>query len=349
MYTFCVRRGLLTMFSYRDIMHSKTQKHSILKSSRIPIIGFFFVVLIFFVFIGHTTGLFNNVRELRWVGWATLGLGLFTDETGNTEIIRFDAQPTDGHSGAHLFISEGSGQVLTGSFWIDTIWWVTLHDVWFSLSNTGAWIWSLSGYAWSDSAGWIDFSDATYQLSNTSFSWYAWNDGIGWISMLWASLEMTSSGSIGKIKILWNYGGNNIYNTIYDLDNKISPATINKIINATRRNVSLITRNIPDTRINIDRVGNIFDTTWPGLKEIADKLIFRNTTNQQARVIYTQSIQSRYENIWNSQNPIYATIVIWWDVYIDNSIVPQNDGKPRAIIALKNQLWIWGNIIIYWW
>jgi hypothetical protein len=43
-------------------------------------------------------------------------------------------------------------------------------------------------------------------------------------------------------------------------------------------------------------------------------------------------------NTGSVSTPIYSAIVVGADVYIDDSVLAENDGKPRAIIALKNDL-----------
>ncbi len=312
-------------------------------------------LLVFSFFVSITLALetYNSKRALIWTGWSAHNWGQFYFDDGNPGSIDFWAVPTDAwYSGGHLMIPLTWPQVLTWSFWIETIGWVNMHDIWFSLTDTGAGIWSLSGYAWSDQAGWTDFSRVTYQLSNTSFSGYAWNDMIGWINMAWASLDMTSSGAIGKVKILWSYGGNRIFNTIYTLDGKIAPATVTRIINDVRKNVALLTRNVPDNKINteIDSSRIFAHSTSAGVPNSLDnKLFFINESASIARVDYTRSVRSRFENIGNTTTPIHSVIVIGADVYIDDSVAPQNDGKPRAIIALKNDAWVGGNIIIQGW
>ncbi len=289
---------------------------------------------------------YNQIREMIGTGGLPHSLGSFFSSNGNPWEIDFWADPIDGYSGAHLFVPGTGSQTLSGSFWIDTIGWVALQDVALELdtSNTGSNIWSLSGYAWSDYAGWVDFSGTTYQLSNTSFSWYAWNDGIGWIDMAGASLDMTSSGAIGKVKVLGNLWGNRIYNTIYDLNGKISPATTNKIVNEVRKNVALVTRNLGN-KINTALISNnVFDNA--DTKSVGNKLVFENTWAIVARVNYDSSIKSRMENASTLDEPIYSVIAIGADIYIDYSVVPQDDWHPRVMIALKNSAWVGGNIYI---
>jgi hypothetical protein len=326
-----------------SVSHSQRRLSKIWASIIIGITGIFWVYVSIlggvaaYTQIRDLIGSSNNQSHVR---------GAFRTD-GNPGTISFAAKPSDGYSGAHLFIPTAGPQVLSGSFWMETIGWVTLQDVALQLdtTNTGANIWNLSGYAWSEQAGWIDFSGTTYQLSNTSFSWYAWNDGIGWIDMAGASLDMTSSGAIGKVKVIGNLGGNRIFNTIYDLDGKISPATTTKIMNEIRKNVSLVTRNLPANKINTTLATyRIFDSA--NTVSIGNKLVFENTTPTVARVNYTSNIKPRLTSIFPTDEPIYSVIAIGADIYIDDSVALQNDGKPRVLIALKNDAGVGGNIYI---
>lgn len=299
----------------------------------------------------YTMNSYNNVREVIGTWGIAHNLWQFFNNDGNTGIIEFWSDPTDsGNSWAHLYIPPTGKQVLSWSFWIDTVWWASFRDVEFSLTDTGAWIWSLSWYAWSEYAGWMDFWDVTYQLSNTSFSGYAWNDWIWWINMQWASLNMTSSGAIGKVKILWNLWGNKIYNTSYTLNGNIATATVTSMLNEVRKNVSLITRNLPADKINSYVLSQVFDYWDNGgfTKTIDGKMILHNTSASTVRAEYVKNIESRFENL-SGLDPVYSAIIIGADVYIDDSVIPQSDWKPRAIIALKNDAWYGGNIIIKWW
>jgi hypothetical protein len=94
--------------------------------------------------------------------------------------------------------------------------------------------------------------------------------------MAGASLDMTSSGAIGRVKVIGNLGGNRIYNTVYDLNGKISPATTTKIVNEVRKNVALVTRNLPTNKVNTALVTDrVFDNA--STVSIGNKLIFENT------------------------------------------------------------------------
>lgn len=309
------------------------------------------LVLSFFIIVVESSDMYNSRRDLIWTGGIIHNLWEFWTNNGNPWIVSFWAKPSEpAYSWWHLIIPEIGQQVLTWSFWVETIGWLNMDNIGFSLTDTGAGIWSLSGYAWSETAGWVDFSTARYQLSNTSFSWYAWNDMIWWIDMDGASLDMTSSGAIGKVKILWSYWGNRIFDTIYTLDGKIAPATVTRIINDVRRNIALLIRNVPSNRINSNIASWVFDHSDNSgePRRLGDKLFFVNNGATSARVNYTPRIQERFINL-SAYNPIYSVIAIGADIYIDDSVLPENDGKPRVIIATKNAAWVGGNIIIDWW
>jgi hypothetical protein len=156
---------------------------------------------------------------------------------------------------------------------------------------------------------------------------------------------MTSSGAIGKVKIIGNLGGNRIYNTTYDINGEISPATTTKIVNEVRKNVSLVTRNLPADKINTTLLtNNVFDGET-NVRSIGNKLVFENLSATVARVNYSTSIQSKVQNTALGA-PVYSVIAIGADIYIDDSVRPQLDDKPRVMIALKNEAGVGGNIYI---
>jgi hypothetical protein len=101
---------------------------------------------------------YNQIRDMIGTGGTPHTLGTFFTNNGNPGTILFAAKPIDGYSGAALFIPGTGSQALTGSFWSQTVGWITLQDVALNRTNTGSNIWDLSGYAWSEQAGWIDFS-----------------------------------------------------------------------------------------------------------------------------------------------------------------------------------------------
>ena len=273
------------------------------------------------------------IRYLVWDGWATHNWWLFrwlsTNEDGNTGIIRFWEQPTDpGYSWAMTV-----GNTLTGYLWIDTIWWVGLNnaEILPPTSNNPVDPWIISWYGWSDNAGWIDFSNTLMYPDTFTLSWYAWNDGIGWIPMAGSKLGTISDGIVKKVKILWSIGGSLIFDTPYDVGESFGSVTMTTFIDKVRKNVALLSRNVPSNFINTD-----FSTT----KIFENKMIYIRTDGPQQIVKY-----STIKNIF-VQSPIQSLIVIGADVYIDEDILPINT-TPRAIIALADSTGNQGNIYVW--
>ena len=65
-------------------------------------------------------------------------------------------------------------------------------------------------------------------------------------------------------------------------------------------------------------------------------MIFENTGSIVARVNYGSSIRQRFQNL-SLDTPIYSVIAIGADIYIDDSVIPEDDGQPRALISIKNE------------
>lgn len=323
------------------------------------------IFIIAWVLVGAYTFAATIIRPLTWTGWAPHLTGSFYTDDGNPGIIEFGLSPTASWlyndttlvsthlaSGANL-ISDSAGNTLSGYFWIGTIGWVSLENV--DFIPTG-WAptdpYSLSWWAWSDYAGWIDFHETgsvIWDPSNTSFSGYAWNDGIGWINMAGGTIASTSSGLIGKVKVLGNLGGEQILDTTYTIKStSLNGTSMNDMINTIRKNTSYLLRNLPTSQFNTD-----FSTTNPNTSNQA--ILFVNTGSSSEYVSLTygsvgNDVLSKFNNV---TNPIQSLIVVGWDIYLDEAVVknliwPSGwDDHPRAIIALKNEAWVGGNIYIH--
>ncbi len=276
------------------------------------------------------------IRHLMWTGWVPHTMGSFLTNDGNPWEIDFSMTPTNSwtYRGASL-ISNESGHTLSGYFWIGTIGWASLENVNFSQSGTNpASIdpYYLSGWAWSDYAGWIDLSETgrvIWDPSSSGFSGYAWNDGIGWINMLGAYMENTSSGLIGKVKIIGQAGGQ-FFDTTYSIkDIAAQGKLMSPIINAARKNVAILTRNLPSDKMNTN-----FSVSTPNT--YANAIIFSYTGGSPVYVSYDdQWIDTRFDDI---SNPSKSLIVIGWNVYIDKNVISAwaSWDHPKVIIALKN-------------
>lgn len=70
-------------------------------------------------------------------------------------------------------------------------------------------------------------------------------------------------------------------------------------------------------------------------------MFFENTSSTPARLQYdntdnTVNLKAMIENSLVTPDHIYSVIVIGGDIYIDDSVIPEADNKPRVFIALKN-------------
>jgi len=106
--------------------------------------------------------------------------------------------------------------------------------------------------------------------------------------------------------------------------------TMTTFIDKVRKNVSLLSRNVPSNLINTD-----FSTT----KSFENKIIYVRTDGPREVLRY-----STIKNIF-VQFPIQSLIVIGADVYIDEAVIP-TDTNPRAIITLADSTGNQGNIYV---
>ena len=186
--------------------------------------------------------------------------------------------------------------------------------------------WTLSGFLWSDSAGWIDMNHVVFVPDNTFFSGFAWNDGVGWIDTWGATLATTSSGFIGKVKIIGNIASSYIYNTVYDVGQSYSSTKINGLINSIQKNLSIMLRNVPQSQINR------FDGTT-NIEAYNDTVIYLNTGTTVNTLRYSTA---SFRHI--GFEDVRSLIVIGANLYIDEAvIVPPGDTRPRVIIVMPNE------------
>lgn len=107
------------------------------------------------------------------------------------------------------------------------------------------------------------------------------------------------------------------------------------VINTVRKKVSLNLRNVPDSLINIS----------PALSSPAilnDGVYYNNTGSDTSFFVPYSLIKTTFDTISSPR----SLIVIGGDIFIDTGIILPNNTPTHAIIALKNDLGVGGNIYI---
>ncbi len=284
----------------------------------------------------HSTGAFST-------GW-------------NAGVLSFDDTPS-AYSGAQVVGFAASSDVyLTGIFWLETVGWATFSDVWawpvvVVSPGTGSNIrdpWYLSGYAWSDNAGWISLNHGESYASwvwffpdTTSIAGYAWNDNIWWISFATGSVWV-GSGFIGQVGVWGSIGGTKSFSTLYTPGSTITSASLGTFMNAVRKNVSILSRNAEKSSTGYINT----DFTLSSPFAFNKTLIYKKDTNPSDLFLKYSTIQTAFDS---SMDNTKSLIVIGGDIYIDTDVTtPAYVNYPRAFIALRNELWQWGNIYIKW-
>ncbi len=260
------------------------------------------------------------------------------------------------------------GGILSGSFWMWNVWWVTFsHGVFGSGAqiNCPTDIWNdstqpcpVSGSAWSENAGWIVFwsneigtgSGAYFDPNTGNLAWYWWNKSLGWVP-LWSWLtgsvvpDATSIADpldgvpinfVSHIAIVGNIAWSRVFsvenNSIVNQDVWYSYKTVDhpKILNMLRRNIALMSRNISDA--------DLADINSP----YEFIIIKNNPSNPDFRINFNNFLP--YVIAWKR-----SIVVIWWDIVIDEVDVNTTNWSDKnvALIALKDDAWNGGNIVIY--
>lgn len=280
------------------------------------------------------------IKNLIGTGGQTLSWGTWPTNTGSMGKFSFDTGATDKVSYPDAVLSGGQ---LVGYYWVDAIGWTRFDDVNIIPPGTGEsvrWNWSLSGYSWNDGIGWVDMSGMTYIPDTIVFSGYAWNPSIWWINFTrtdgnWQNIESTSSGFVGKVKVIGNLGGDTYYDTTYQISENFTDVALNTAINQVRKNVALLSRNV--------EIWQWLSLSWSTPIILGNTIIYKNTGITPIRY---------YEDIVNRLTPsaldsVRSIIVIGGDIYI-NTWVTQSSAWPRAIIALSTDTGDRWDIYVRW-
>lgn len=262
----------------------------------------------------------------------------------------------------------GSSQIypngtLSGSFWMSNVWWVTFnhgHLGYEARINCPTTIWNdatlpcyVSWAAWSKNAGWIIFSyndigtgsGAYFDPNTGNLAGYWWSRDLWWVpfwswltgaiipdaSSIADPLDGVPINFVSRIAIVWNIAGSRVFsvqnNSVVNQDVGYSYKTINHamILNMLRRNIALISRNIDDT-------------TLASFASPHQFYIQKDGTDFYIPLGWNQLILNGKRSV----------IVIGSDIVFDSDRINSDQwiNKNIAFIALKDEAWNWGNIII---
>lgn len=350
---------------------------------------FFAIIIVFsfFLFIvsGFSVGDFFRIRGFfepldTWTGWhpGKVSFDLGTANSGYTSGI-----DTDGY--------------LSGRFWLGNVWWgvfdhgvvsvdraqVLCDDQVFKDPNTTC---PLTGYAWSENAGWISLSGSWidwgsgvyYNPASGLIEGFGHSSALGWIpfyattstpitatTQTWVILDGIGLNFIGKIAVIGNIAGTRIYNLPNQQVGYIF-SSINhaEMLNTIRKNIALISRNIPDSDLTNDANAfkffvhktSDYDTSgfgwiWPPEKKtiivqghdlILDTLpgdaITRigNDADANRAFIVLKDQNGNGGNVFIGENvkQIYSFIYAEWTIY---SWYKTNTGVITPYVSL----WVW--------
>lgn len=348
---------------------------------------FFAIIVVFsfclFIVSGFSVGDFFRIRGFfepldTWTGGhpGKVSFDLWSYNSGYTAGI-----DTDGY--------------LSGRFWLGNVWWwvfdhgvpsveraqVLCDDQVFKDPNTTC---PLTGYAWSENAGWVSLSWAW--IDNGSWVYYnpasgliegfGHSSALGWIpfyaststpvtatTQTWVILDGIGLNFIGKIAVIGNIAGTRIYNLPNQQVGYIF-SSINhaEMLNTIRKNIALISRNIPDTDLE-DPANNFrffvhkssdYDTSlgwwiWPaGKKTIIveghDLILDSNTypyeigtdTDANRAFIIIKDANGNGGNvfIWENVKRIYSFIYAEGTIYSGYKTF-------TGVITPYVSLWVW--------
>jgi hypothetical protein len=293
------------------------------------------------------------------IGIASAAYFSFSGTAGTTHILgQFFSDGTTGNAGVVSFSTTGyiagiDGDRLTGTFFSQTIGLITFNPdahITPPASERPTDLWSVVGTA-SSLAGVIDLAGVQYNPVTRSLIWYGMNYGVGRVPFGIAGttidpitgLPVTpidsvtnttiSTGFEWRVKVLGNIGGNSAFDTFYTLGARFNASLMNDTLQKVRRNVALLTRNIPAG------YANPLTTSTP--QALGNKIIYINTTSAYQTLAYS-SIPTSFPS-----DSVDSLIIVGGDLIIDMDILePLVKKNPKGIIVLKNDAGVGGNIIV---
>lgn len=151
------------------------------------------------------------------------------------------------------------------------------------------------------------------------------NDGVGLVPFSTLGSVMstqTSTGFLGRVKILGNIGGNSAFDTFYDLQSKFNSASYGTYLQSVRKNVGLMTRNLSSSQKN--------STLSSPFVPVGSSLFLINTGSTQKSVFYS-TVHSTF-----STASVRSLVLLGVDLIIDRDI-DTSSTVPEGIILLKNE------------
>ena len=295
------------------------------------VLSLVFVGSVFYVFsdvgVSHYFTGQSGLAHVRWT---------FETEYGNAGRISFSQNPGPIYPKANL---QWTG--ITGFFWSETTGWAEFTGGTYiiprALVNGVRETWDASGWVWSDHAGWLTLSGVEYYPDTATLSGWLWGNTLGWVS-LDTLLDNVWLGFVGSVKFIGNVWGKNIYSlnlANYEQWAHFDISTVATVINNTRKKVTLNLRNVASSLIN----------TVPGNTNpaILNGAVYYSYTGSAPDFFVSYST---VEWVFNTVTSPRSLVVVWWDIYVDTGIILPNNTPTHALIALKNEFGVWGNIYI---
>jgi hypothetical protein len=306
----------------------------------------------FFLLVFIVTFLFASIYGAYSAGRLFKVRGFFIPDTtwsgGHAGKVTFDIGVTA--SGYTTMINESG--YLSGIFWLGNVWWGTFnHDDLTcraqivcpeDIARNPAQICPIYGCGWSKNAWWIVMSGsridttrtgAYYNPQTAKIEGFGWSRALGWVPFygnISSSTGTTQTGItvgglninfLGKIAIVGNVAGTRIFDLPTQSVGFIFASSSHaSIINAIKKNIALISRNISDTAL-------------------ADDMSSFNFLIQK-------SADYSFPPGWVWPLGKRSIIVIGHDIILDQPEVNAFQSQPVALIALQDDDGNGGNIII---
>ena len=310
--------------STREMKSTFSPKHLFL------FIGIFFSLGVAAIFSDEAA-----IKYLSGIAGVVHNEWVFETTIGNAGLVKFDFEPGVGYTRASI---QDAG-TLTGYFWTQTSGWAYfLNGSRIIPPPVDSIItkWSSEWQIWSHNAGWFELVNTEYDPVTNTLSGWIWGSTLGWIP-LQTTLQNVGLGFVGRVKVIGNIAGRNIFTlniANYEPGSSYDISTVSTVINDTRKKVAL----------NLRNAGNFINTNFATAAPVVlkDAIYYSYTGSTSDPYVSYDGVKTYFDDATDAR----SLIVVGGDIYVDTGVILDADLSPRALIALKNDAGKWGNIYI---
>lgn len=294
--------------------------------------SFLIIGILMFSAVHAAITLFNYSTGINLPAWF-----FRNDGTGNAWLVKFDNASLNADQLVWAIDIETIWTAVfsANSKILPPVWGNSTRDCWLltgTLQSPNGWtVWLASGTLTNGV-----FNPLTQKLEGYGWNNWIWKVPLGdpvwcndsYTANIWTGVNRSSF--IWRVFIIGNIWGKWLFQTVYKEWNSFDSVSFNSKLQAVKKNIGLLSRNISDLQKN---------QTFFSVNSLGNKILYINESSTLKKLRISQVV----DFVWSSSR-IQSIIVVWWDIIIDVDVIGWS--VPLAIISTKNQSDVWWDIYI---